>query len=121
MPRLVWDGLLWLVVLGFPWLLARRPTGGNLASLVGVVNLLMACSFILLVPSAERLETALATLGLLAIDLAAWYTPERLQRRVLTMVRWPSAKIALTLAMAAVIPLGLTEFAARILSEIFPP
>src|SRR3954466_9632260 len=106
MPGLIWEWLLGLVAVGFPWLLARRRAGVNLATLAGLVNLLYVCSYLLLVPAAEPSETASAALGLLAIDLAAWFAPDSLQRKLLTAVRWPTAKILLTLATASLVPLG---------------
>jgi lysophospholipase L1-like esterase len=118
MPRFAWDGLLWLIAMGFPWLLGRRRACGNLATLVAMFNLLYACAYLLLVPAAGSSETIIAALALLAIDLAAWFAPDSLQRRLLTLVRWPSAKVLLTVATAGVVPLGLTELTCRVLTEV---
>jgi lysophospholipase L1-like esterase len=113
-----WDGLLWVVALGFPWLLSRRRSGASLAAFVALANLLFACSFLLIVPAAEPSEAMIAAVALLALDLAAWFAPDSLQRRLLILVRWPSAKILMTVATAGLIPLGLVELACRILTGI---
>src|SRR5438128_649348 len=118
MPRFTGDWLLWLVALGFPWLLARRRGGGNLATLAALVNVLSACSYLLLVPAAGPTQTAIAALALLALNLAAWLAPESLQRRLLTRVRWPTGKVLLTVATASFVPLGLTELACRVLTGL---
>jgi lysophospholipase L1-like esterase len=118
MPGSVGDWLLWLVVVVFPWLLARRPTRSDLAALVALVNVLYGCALVLLVPTGGSFETAMAAMTLLAINLAAWFAPQSLARRLLILVRWPTAKVMLTLLSASLIPLGLTELVCRVLTEI---
>ena len=86
--------------------------------LAALVNLLYACSCQLLMPAAEPLESAIAALGLLAIDLCVWFAPDSLQHRLLLLVRWPSVKVVLTVATASLVPLGLTELSCRILTGL---
>ena len=89
-----------------------------LASLAGLVNLLYVCVFEVARPGAGATEAAGAAVGLIALDLAAWLAPTSLQRRVLTLVRWPSAKIVLTVATVGLVPLGLIERACRVLTDL---
>ena len=116
MPRSVAEWVLWLVAWVYPWVLARRRHRINLASLLGLVNLLYVCSYVLVRPSAET--TAAAAAGLIALDLAAGLAPNSLQRRLLELVRWPSAKIVLTVAIVSLVPLGLLELACRVLTDL---
>jgi lysophospholipase L1-like esterase len=118
MPRSVWEWLLWLLVLGFPWLLSRDRRDGGFAPLIALMSLLYACAYVLVVPSGGLLETALAACGLLGLDLAAWWAPPHLRQRLITVVRWPEAKILLTILMASLVPLGLAEEACRILTDL---
>ncbi len=118
MPRSVWEWALWLVAVVVPWVLARHRRRINLASLAGLVNLLYICSYVLVWPRAEASEAAAAAMGLIAIDLAVGLAPDSLQRRLLDLVRWPSAKIVLTVATVSLVPLGLVEMACRLLTDL---
>ncbi len=118
MPCSVGEWVLWLVTLAFPWVLARHRSRIHLASLAGLVNLLYVCSYVLACPAAEASEAATAAIGLIVLDLAAWFAPDSLQRRLLNLVRWPSAKIVLTVATVSLVPLGLIELACRVLTDL---
>jgi lysophospholipase L1-like esterase len=118
MPCSVGEWVFWLIALAFPWLLARHRRRIQLASLAGLVNLLFVCSYVLARPGAAATEAAVATMGLIALDLAAGLAPDSLQRRLINLVRWPSAKIVLTVATVSLVPLGLAELACRVLTDL---
>ncbi|MHB1559434.1 MAG: SGNH/GDSL hydrolase family protein [Isosphaeraceae bacterium] len=120
MPHLSWQGRwsVWLAAGVLSWLWMRRHDGRQLAMLAILVNLLYACSCQLLMPGAEPIESAIAALGLLAIDLAVWFAPESLQQATLRLVRWHAVKIMLTVAAASLVPLGLAELSCRILTGL---
>lgn len=120
MPHLSWQGCwsVWLAAAGLSWLWMRRRPRGQLAMLAVLANLLYACSCQLLMPAAEPLESAIAALGLLAIDLAVWFAPESLKQATLRLVRWHAVKIMLTVATASLVPLSLAELSCRILTGL---
>ncbi len=118
MPHSGWFWLLWLMVVGFPWLLARKGRGRDLVTLAILANLLYACVYVLLVPSGDRFTTAIAALLLLGVNLAVWFASPSLERRLLKLARRRPALILTTVLSAGIIPLGLIEVTCRLLTEL---
>jgi lysophospholipase L1-like esterase len=118
MPRSFWEWVLGLLVICLPWLMARDRRRSDLATLSAVVNVLCACAYLLLLPSASHVESAIAACGLLGINVCFWTISPAGQRWLLSVVRWPEAKIVLTVLLATVVPLGLAELCCRLLADL---
>ena len=118
MPRSVWFWLLWLIVVGFPWLLARTGSGHDLVTLALLANLLYACVYVLLEPSGDRSATAIASVGLLGLNLFAFFVSPSLEHRLLRRARWRPALVLTTVLVAGFVPLGLIEMTCRLLTDL---
>jgi lysophospholipase L1-like esterase len=110
-----WTWVLWLGLVGIPWLGSRRF--GQLTVPVAVIHILSGATFLLLFPSAGKFETIIAVVGLLTIDVAALLAPASLVRRLQILARRRRVKILLSVLLASLVPLGSTELVCRILTE----
>ena len=113
-----WFWLLWLMVVGFPWLLARKARGRDLVTIAILANLLYACVYALLVPSGDRFTTAIAALLSLGVNIAVLFASPSLERRLVKLARRRPALILTTVLSAGIIPLGLIEVTCRVLTEL---
>src|SRR5262249_44646243 len=118
MPRSAWEWAFWLLVVGFPWALARRRPDSPMGGIAGLFHLLYACCFVLVQPARDSTGTAIATCGLLALDLAVWFASPSSERKLVNILRWPRAKVVLTVATAVLVPLGAAEQACRLLTDL---
>jgi lysophospholipase L1-like esterase len=117
MPRSIWEGGLVLLVVGFPWLLARYRGRRDLAALVVFAALIYASAFVMVVPARDGLEQAVPFCGLLALDLCAWFAPLSLERRLLATARSRPAKVVLACLGASLVPLAVCESICRVLTD----
>jgi lysophospholipase L1-like esterase len=118
MPRSFWEWVLGVLAVSLPWLVARDRRRSDLAKLSALVSVLYISAYLLLLPSANHVESAVAACGLLGINMCFWSSFPTGRRRLLSVVRWPEAKIVLTVLLATVVPLGLAELCCRLLTDL---
>ncbi len=118
MPGSVWHWLLWLIVFGFPWRIARKGRGRDLAAFVFVVNVVYTCLFVLSIPASDKTETAIATLGLVGLDLAIRFASPAWRQWLLRAARARSSLVVATVLFATIVPLGLLETVCRAFTEL---
>ena len=117
MPRPIWECFFWLLVVGFPWRLARDRGRRDFATVLVLVSVSYASAFVIVAPARDRLETAIAVCGLLAIDLCAWLIPLSIERRLLAMARSGPAKALVACLVASLVPLAMSEWICRVLTD----
>jgi lysophospholipase L1-like esterase len=103
---------------GFPWLLARKGHTRDLVVLAGLMNLLYACTYILLFPAGYPATTAVATFGLVALNMGLRFVSSSSERRIVKLAKSRSALVWATVMVAGIVPLGLTELACRLLTDL---
>jgi lysophospholipase L1-like esterase len=118
MHRSVWFWLLWLMVLGFPWLLARKGLRRDIVAISLVANLLCASTYALLVPFFDRLATAILIPGMLGLNLAVRFASPAVERRLLKAAGSRPALVLTTVLAAGLVPLGLVEMSCRLLTDL---
>jgi lysophospholipase L1-like esterase len=118
MLRSGWFWLIWLMVVGFPWLLSLKGRGRDLVTLSVLANIIYLCFYVLMVPSGDRFTTAMTALGLLGLNLALRFASPSLDRRLLKLARSRPALVFTTALTAGVVPLGLIEVTCRILTDL---
>jgi len=117
MARSVWDCVLWLLVVGGPWLWARYRGRRDLATLAALASVLCTSAFVIVAPDGDRLESVTGLGGLLGLNLAACFLPASFERRLLMMARSRPAKASFACLAASLVPLALAERTCRVLTE----
>ena len=111
-------GLPWLIAVACPWLIGRIRRRPDLAALTAIVSVLIASAHVVADPSADRFRIAILIGGLLVLDLGLWFSPARLERVLVAMVRRRQAKVVLSCLAATLVPLALAESVCRALTEL---
>ncbi len=117
MPRLVWECVLWLLVVGGPWCLARYRGRRNLAVILAVANVIFVSIFVIVAPDRGRTETAIAALGFAALDLGAWFVSAGIAGRLVSLARRKPAQVLVVCLGMSLVPLAITESTCRILTD----
>jgi lysophospholipase L1-like esterase len=116
--RSAWEIVLWVLVVVFPWLLVRAGRRRDLAFLAVMWGILCASAQVLANPAGERHEAVIALGVLLALDLAAWLMPERVEIGLLKAARSKAAKMLLVCAGLGLVPAAIVERGCRLLTDL---
>jgi lysophospholipase L1-like esterase len=111
------DWTLWLLVIGGPFLLARRRRGQDAITLAVVVGVLCISAHLILAPAGLPGASGIALGILVAFDLAMLFPGPSVERRLVSIARRPAAKAALAVLGAILVPLALAEAACRVLTD----
>jgi lysophospholipase L1-like esterase len=117
MPRSPWEIVLWVLVVVFPWLLVRAGRRRDLAFLAVMWAILCASAQVLANPAGERHEAMIAFGVLLALDIAAWFMPEKLELKLLKFARTKAAKLLLVSFWFGLVPTAIVERGCRLLTD----